>query len=204
MKALGVVQVSQRTNVEIIGQSLDLNYGQIRFNGDMLNPSLSAEAVRQISGQTVGVRISDKLSNPNIRVFNDAGLSEEQAMNALATGSLNESTTQTSTQEFRTQVTNNLAAAGLSLGLQGTRGITNDIGRALGLESLVVDASGNSTDTNVNVTGYITPDLYIRYGVGVFSAETSLSMRYQLTRRVYVEATSATEKVVNMVYRWRF
>ena len=34
------------------------------------------------------------------------------------------------------------------------------------------DASGTDSDTNANVTGYITPDLYI-HGVGVFNAQSS-------------------------------
>lgn len=205
MQGRGLVQVSERTKVDIIGQNLELNYAQIRFDGDLLNPRLSIEGVRQIDGQTVGVRVTDRVANPNIQIFNDAGLSEQQAMNALATGSLSEdSGTQITEQNIRSQVTNSLAAAGLSLGLQGTRGVTNELGRALGLESLTLDASGNAHDTNVNVTGYISPDLYVRYGVGVFNAQTSLSARYQLTRRVYLETTITTEKVIDAVYRWRF
>ncbi|MDO5651128.1 MAG: translocation/assembly module TamB domain-containing protein [Moraxella sp.] len=205
LQGRGVIQVSKRTTVDVIGQNLDLNYAQIRFNGNVQNPRLSIEAAREIDSSTVGVRVTGVLANPNISVFNDAGLSEQQAMNALVTGSLNNSgSTQISEQGLKTQVTNNLAAAGLSFGLQGTRGITNQLGRALGLQSLVVDASGGTDDASVNVTGYITPDLYIRYGVGVFNAESSLSMRYQLTQRVYIEATSATENFIDMIYRWRF
>ena len=43
MQALGVVQVSKRKKIDVIGQNLDLNYAQIRFDGDMLNPRLSIE-----------------------------------------------------------------------------------------------------------------------------------------------------------------
>ncbi len=205
MQALGVVQVSERTKIDVIGQNLDLNYAQIRFNGDLTNPRLSIEGEKQIEGQTVGVRIRGTAADPDITVFNDAGLGEQQAMNALITGRISEaSDTGITEQGFRSQVTNHLAAAGLSLGLSGTREITNQIGQALGFQSLTIDASGNSDDTNVNITGYITPDLYIRYGVGVFNAESSLSMRYQLTRRVYIEATSATENMVDVIYRWKF
>lgn len=204
-QARGVVQVSERTKIDGIGQNLELNYAQIRFNGDMLNPRLSIEAEKEVESQTVGVRIKGTANAPDISVFNNAGLSEQQAMNAIITGRLDSSAdSQISEQGFRSQVTNNLAAAGLSLGLSGTRSLTNQIGSALGLESLTVDASGNSSDTHVNVTGYITPDLYIRYGVGVFNAQTELSMRYQLTRRVYVQATSTTENMVDVIYRWKF
>lgn len=205
MRAKGVIQVSRRTNVNIFGQSLELNYGQVRFNGDVMKPNLSIEAVKNISGKTVGLRVKGSTESPNIVVFNNAGLTQQQAMNALVTGRIdNKSATQISEQGFKSEVTNNLAAAGLSFGLSGTRSLTNQIGQAFGLQSLTVDASGNSEDTNVNVTGYVTPDLYIRYGVGVFNAQNSLSIRYQLTRRIYVEATSAAENAVDVVYSWQF
>ena len=205
MRATGVVQVSRRTNINAFGQSLELNYGQVRFNGDVMKPNLSIEAVKEISGKTVGVRVKGSTESPNIIVFNNAGLTQQRAMNALVTGRIdNKSATQISEQGFKSQVTNNLAAAGLSFGLSGTRNLTNQIGQAFGLQSLTVDASGGSEDTNVNVTGYVTPDLYIRYGVGVFNAQNSLSVRYQLTRRIYVEATSAAENAVDVVYSWQF
>ncbi len=205
MRAKGVVQVSRRTNINAFGQNLELNYGQVRFNGDVMKPNLSIEAVKNISGKTVGVRVKGNTESPNIIVFNNAGLTQQQAMNALITGRINnKSATQISEQGFKSQVTNNLAAAGLSFGLSGTRNLTNQIGQAFGFQSLTVDASGSSEDTNVNVTGYVTPDLYIRYGVGVFNAQNSLSIRYQLTRRIYVEATSAAENAVDVVYSWQF
>lgn len=205
MRARGVVQVSRRTNINIFGQNLELNYGQVRFNGDVMKPNLSIEAAKTISGKTVGVRVKGSTESPNIIVFNNAGLTQQQAMNALVTGRIdNRSATQISEQGFKSQVTNNLAAAGLSFGLSGTRNLTNQIGQAFGFQSLTVDASGSSEDTNVNVTGYVTPDLYIRYGVGVFNAQNSLSIRYQLTRRIYVEATSAAENAVDVVYSWQF
>ncbi|MEL0618922.1 translocation/assembly module TamB domain-containing protein [Psychrobacter proteolyticus] len=205
MRARGVVQVSRRTNINAFGQSLELNYGQVRFNGDVMKPSLSIEAAKTINGKTVGLRVKGTTDSPNIIVFNNAGLTQQQAMNALVTGRIdNKSATQISEQGFKSQVTNNLAAAGLSFGLSGTRSLTNQIGQAFGLQSLTVDASGSSEDTNVNVTGYVTPDLYIRYGVGVFNAQNSLSVRYQLTRRIYVEASSAAENAVDVVYSWQF
>ena len=205
MNALGVVQVSRRSTVDVFGQNLELNYAQVRFRGDVTNPTLSIEASKEIEGRTVGLRVKDRVSEPNITVFNNAGLTQQQAMNALVTGRIsNSGATQISEEGFKSEVTNNLAAAGLSLGLTGTRSLTNTIGDAFGLERLTIDASGTDSDTNVNVTGYITPDLYIRYGVGVFNAQSSLSLRYQLTRRIYVEATSSVENAVDVVYSFSF
>lgn len=205
MKAQGVIQVAKRSKVDVFGQSLNINYAQVRFDGHLTKPTLNIEGVKEIQGVTVGVQVKGDTSSPNITVFNNGGLSDQQAMNALVTGSINNTTGQnTSTEEFKSRVNNTLAAAGLSYGLQGTRRFTNQLGRAFGLQSLTLDASGTGTDTEVSLTGYITPDLYIRYGVGVFNATNTLSMRYQLTQRLYIEAKSAVNNSVDLLYNWKF
>ncbi len=205
MKAQGVVQVAKRSKVEIFGQNLNINYSQIRFNGVVANPNLNIETVKDVQGVTVGVRIKGTVEEPNIMVFNNGGLTEQQAMNALILGSLTNTTGEdTSTEAFKSRVNTALAAAGLSFGLKSTHSLTNQIGKAFGLESLTLDASGMGSDAEVNITGYITPDLYIRYGVGVFNTTNTLSMRYQLTRRLYIEAKSALTNSIDLIYNWRF
>lgn len=97
-----------------------------------------------------------------------------------------------------------MAAAGLSLGLGGTRGFTNQIGQAFGLSGLALDAQGTGDDTQVSVTGYITPDLYLRYGMGVFTAVNKLTLRYQINKRLYLEASESVERAVDIFYNWRF
>lgn len=205
MQAQGVVQVAKRSKADIFGQNLDINFAQVRFNGAVTKPTLNIEAVKDVQGVQVGVRVKGATNQPNIMVFNNGGLTDQQAMNALVTGSLTNTTGQnTNSEDFRNRVDNTLAAAGLSAGLSSTRGLTNQIGRAFGLQSLTLDAMGTSNDTEVNITGYITPDLYIRYGVGVFNAQSSLSMRYQLTQRLYLEAKSAVNQSVDLIYNWRY
>ena len=205
MKAEGVIQVSRRSKVEIFGQNLNLNFAQVRFNGEVMKPLLNVEADKDVQGVQVGVKVKGSATVPNITVFNNGGLSEQQAMNALVTGSLNNNSGQnTNQQDFRNRVNNTIAAAGLSYGLSGTHKFTNQIGRAFGLQRLTLDANGSGNDTLVSLTGYITPDLLIRYGVGVFTSQPELSMRYQLTRRLYIEAKSAINNSVDLIYNWRY
>lgn len=200
----GSIEVAKRVNVEAFGQSMDLTRGSVRFAGDITKPNLDIEAVKRISGSQVGLRIEGDATSPSIVVFNDAGLSEQQAMNALVTGRINNVGTTTTEAGFQNDVNNALAAAGISAGLQGTRSFTNKIGRGFGLSSLTVGATGSNDDANVNITGYLTPDLYLRYGVGVFTPINKLTLRYQMTNRVYLEATSAIEKAIDIFYNWRF
>lgn len=201
LRAFGVVQVARADTVHALGQRLTLNYANVRFEGAPRLPTIHIEASRQIEGETVGVRINGVAKNLNIEVFATGGLSQAQARSALITGS---ASGRVSESEFTGQINNTLAAAGLSFGLQGTQDFTNDLGRAFGLQSLIVDAQGTNVDTNVNITGYLSPELYVRYGVGIFNAQNSLSVRYQLTKSVYIEATNAAQNVVDVVYSRKF
>lgn len=204
LSANGEVSVSRQSRVEAFGQSLLLRKGIARFTGSLTNPVLEVEAVRSIQDNVVGVKIGGNPTRPEIDIFNDAGLTEQEALNALLTGRIGSNNSSTNTAGFKSEVNNTLAAAGLSLGLGGTRQFTNRIGQTFGLSGLAVDAEGVGDDTQVNVTGYITPDLYLRYGVGVFTPVNKLTLRYQINRRLYVEASSALEKAVDVFYNWRF
>lgn len=205
MSANGAIGVSQKVKVESYGQTLDLNRAIARFNGPLSNPTLDIDTTKKISNTTLGVRITGTAVTPNIQIYNDGGLSEQEALNALLTGRINQGSSSLSqTEGFKSDVNNTLAAAGISLGLGGTRALTNQIGHAFGLSGLALDAQGTGDDTQVSVTGYITPDLYLRYGVGVFTTVNKLTLRYQMNKRLYLEASESVERAVDVFYNWRF
>ena len=205
MQATGAIGASRQVKIEAYGQSLDLTRAIARFGGDLSNPVLDGDASKTIQGNRVGVRVTGNASRPLINIYNDAGLNEQEALNALLTGRIsNNSSGLTNTEGFKSDVNNTIAAAGLSMGLGGTRALTNSIGRSFGLSGLTLDAQGSGNDTQVSVTGYITPDLYLRYGVGIFTPVTKLTLRYQVNRRMYVEASSSVERAVDLFYNWRF
>lgn len=205
MRANGAIGVSQKVTIEAYGQRLDLNRAIARFNGALANPTLDVDTNKIISGSTVGLRVTGTASSPNIQVYNDAGLSEQEAMNALITGRINEGNSGLSNEAgFKSDINNTIAAAGISLGLGGTRAFTNQIGQTFGLSGLALDAQGTGDDTQVSLTGYITPDLYIRYGVGVFTPVNKLTLRYQMNKRLYLEASQSLEKAIDLFYHWRF
>ncbi|WOE42849.1 translocation/assembly module TamB domain-containing protein [Acinetobacter chinensis] len=205
MRANGAIGVSQKVKIEAYGQSLDLNRAIARFNGPLENPTLDIEANKNVQGSTIGVRVTGTASGPNIQIYNDAGLSEQEALNAMLTGRINEGTSGISqTEGFKSDVNNTIAAAGISMGLGGTRALTNQIGRTFGLSGLALDAQGTGNDTQVSVTGYITPDLFIRYGVGVFTPVNKLTLRYQMNKRMYLEASQSLERAIDVFYNWKF
>lgn len=206
MRANGAIGVTQSVPISAYGQTLQLNRAIARFNGLLLNPNLDIDASKSVQGNRVGVRVQGASLTPNIQIYSDAGLSEQEALNALLTGQVSSNTANSTatTESFKSDVNNAVAAAGLSMGLGGTRALTNQIGRAFGLSGLALDAQGTGNDTQVSITGYITPDLYLRYGVGVFTAVNRLTLRYQINRRLYLEASQDTQRAIDLFYNWRF
>lgn len=205
MRANGAIGVSQKVKIEAYGQSLDLNRAIARFNGPLSNPTLDVDTNKIIQGTIVGVRVTGTASNPNIQVYNDGSLTEQEAMNALITGRIDEGANNINqTETFKSDVNNTIAAAGISMGLGGTRAFTNQLGQSFGLSGLALDAQGTGDDTQVSVTGYITPDLYIRYGVGVFTPVNKLTLRYQINQKLYLEASQSVDRAVDFFYNWRF
>ncbi len=205
LRANGAIGVSQKVKIEAYGQSLDLNRAIARFNGPISNPTLDIDANKSVQGSMVGVRVTGTGAVPNIQIYNDAGLSEQEALNAIVTGRITEGSSGLSnTAGFKSDVNTTIAAAGISLGLGGTRALTNQIGKSFGLNGLALDAQGAGDDTQVSVTGYISPDLYIRYGVGVFTNVNKLTLRYQINKRMYLEASESLERAIDVFYNWRF
>ncbi len=205
MQANGAIGVSRQVTIEAYGQRLDLNRAIARFSGELSNPSLDIDATKNVQNSTVGVRVTGVATRPDIQIYNDAGLTEQEALNALLTGRISSgSSAVNNTEGFKSDVNNTIAAAGLSMGLGGTRALTNQIGRSFGLSGLALDAQGSGDDTQVSVTGYITPDLYLRYGVGIFTPVNKLTLRYQVNRRLYMEASSSLERAVDLFYNWKF
>lgn len=203
LQANGAIGTSRQVKIEAYGQSLDLKRAIARFGGQLSNPALDIDANKNVQNALIGLRVTGSANRPNIVIYNDAGLSEQQALNALLTGNIADGTN-ANAESFKSDVNNTIAAAGISMGLGTTRALTNQIGRSLGLSGLALDAQGAGNDTQVSVTGYITPDLYVRYGVGVFTPVTKLTLRYQINRRLYLEASSSVERAVDLFYNWRF
>ena len=189
----------------VLGQDMTIKKAQLDFSGPLSNPALDIEVSKKIQGTEVGITVSRNLERPKINFVSDGGLSEQEALNAILTGRIQDgSSSSTQTDRFKNDMNNSLAAAGLSLGLGGTRQFTNEFGKGLGLKGLSLDAQGTADDAQVSITGYLSPELYIRYGIGVFTPVNKLTLRYQASSRLYVEASQSIERALDVFYNWKY
>ena len=179
------------------GQRLTIRRARLLFTGVLSQPYLDIEAIRRIDDENViaGLRITGNAEQPRVDVFSEPAMSQEQALSYLVLGRPLGADTGDS---------NLLARAALGLGLAGSASITGNVAQRLGIEDFQLDTEGSGADTSVVASGKLTDRLTLRYGVGVFEPANTVALRYQLTKRIFLEAASGLASSLDVFYRRDF
>lgn len=92
----------------------------------------------------------------------------------------------------------------LGLGLYGGTPLAEQMAETFGVEEFDVTTSGQGDSTAVNLSGYLSPRLFVQYGIGVFSPVNTLTLRYQLRPRLFLEAVNGIENILDLLYTFEF
>lgn len=198
LEAVGEVGLDKEARYEAYGQKLKVRRGQLVFAGNITQPGIDAEAIREVDDKVVGIRVQGRANAPEATLFSEPTMAQEEMLSYLILGR---------PLAGRTAGTSNdamLAAAAIKLGARGGQGLTSGLGNVLGVQDLALDAEGNGDDTQVKVSGYLSPDLYLSYGVGVFTPVNKVTLRYQIRPKLYLEAVSSLENAIDLFYNFRF
>ena len=177
---------------EAYGQDLTIEEGgTLLFTGPLDDPTLDVRAVRPGSDVKVGVHLRGTGQAPEATVFSQPAMSEA---NALAYLLLGRPLSDASSAEGDT-----LKKSAVALGLKRAVPVTDQIGRAVGLDELGFDA--DEADTGAIMAGkQLTPDLYVRYSYGLFSRLGALLVRYRLSSKLGLEARTAEDQSLDLIY----
>jgi len=98
-----------------------------------------------------------------------------------------------------------LQTAALALAVRGGRSLGGGVASALGVQEFGLETRGSGDDTELVVTGRINDRLLLKYGRGVFDSQNTLYLRYDLTKKLYLEAaTSAVQNAADLFYSFSF
>ena len=97
-----------------------------------------------------------------------------------------------------------LTSALIGLGISQTGNLVGTIGNAFGISDLGVDTTGTGDNAQVVVSGYVLPRLQVKYGVGLFDSLTTLTLRYRLMPKLFLESISGVNQSVDLLYRFEF
>ena len=179
---------------DAFGQELDLRRARILFVGALNRPYLDIEAVREVDTVVAGIRLSGPVDEPETEVFSEPSMPQSDALSYVILG-----------RPPRGQGDEGqMSRAALSLGLTQASKITQGIGNELGIRNLTLEAEGSGEQASVVASGYITDELSLRYGVGIFEPITTVALRYDLGRYFYLEAASGLAASLDIFYTRNF
>ena len=190
----GQGQISVNGTYKAYGQNLQIQQGLLLFASTPIdNPGLNIRAVRSLTpnatideGQQVGLMISGTAQRPVLTVFSNPVMEQSDALSYLVTGK--------PLSQVKGGEGNMVNAAAQALGSATGNLLAKSIGSKLGIDDIGVSSSdalgGNSAFT---VGKYLSPRLYLSYGVGLFEPGQVITLRYRLSKRWSFEAQNATD-----------
>ena len=177
------------------GQDLLIEEGKILMNGPPDQPYLAINAIRNPENTqddvVAGIRVTGPAKDPNIEIYSAPAMPQANALSYILRG-------QNIDGESSGSMTTTLI--GLSLAKSGR--LTGKIGEAFGVQDLQLDTTGSGNESQVTVSGYILPNLQVKYGVGIFNSLAEFTVRYRLIQNLYVEVVSGLDSAVDLLYQF--
>jgi translocation and assembly module TamB len=191
--AVGEIEVSEGT-FKAYGQDLTIERGRLIFAGGPLDdPGIDLRAYRTASDGTIaGIQAQGTLKKPEVTLYSTPVMTESEALAYLLLG---HPLGQASPQEGSL-----LANAATSLGLKGGNLIAKKLAARFGLESATLESSGGLDQTALVLGKYLSPRLYVSYGLGLFEPINTFRIRYILNKRYTLQAESGTGTSADILY----
>ncbi len=181
------------------GQDLIVRKGQLLFSGPADQPLLNIEAIRNPDSTendvVAGVRVTGNADAPKLEVFSDPTMSQEEALSYLLRGQGLDSSGADSSA---------MTSMLIGMGVAQSGKLVGKIGEAFGVSNLALDTEGVGDSSQVVVSGYVLPGLQVKYGMGIFDSLATLTLRYRLMPKLYLEAVSGVDQALDLLYQFEF
>lgn len=189
----GQGQVSVSGTYKAYGQNLHIERGQLLFASTPVdNPGLNIKAVRKLNpnatideGQEVGLLITGTARRPVLTVFSNPVMEQSDALSYLVTGK--------PLSQVKGGEGNMVGAAAQALGSATGDLLAKSIGAKTGLDMGVSSSDALGGSAAFTVGKYLSPRLYLSYGVGLFDPGQVITLRFRLSHRWNFEAENATD-----------
>ncbi|MFW2373716.1 MAG: translocation/assembly module TamB domain-containing protein [Gammaproteobacteria bacterium] len=175
------------------GQRLDVEHGRVLYTGGPLtNPGLDLRAVRHINNITAGIKLIGTLNHPQLELFSIPAMGQTDTLSYLLLGRPMENA---SGEEGAM-----MAKAALALGLSGGDRVARVLGERFGLDEMRVESNDSGDQASLVVGRYLSPKLYVSYGVGLMETVNTLSLRYQISDKWQIKAESGGDQGADLLY----
>ena len=178
------------------GQDLTVEHGRLRFAGGPIdNPGLDLRAYRKTpDGTTAGVDVKGTLKNPALTLYSDPAMSQGDALAYLILGHpLNQNTTK--------QEGSLVERAAASLGIAGGNLLGKKFAKQFGFETARIEThGGNLQEASLVVGKFLSPKLYVEYGLGLFDQASMIRIEYILSKKWTLRAETGENNGADVLY----
>lgn len=169
------------------GQDLTIQNGRVLFaGGPVSEPTLDVRAVRRpAEGILVGVRVRGQVQQPDFTIFSEpSSMTQSEQLSWLVLGRPLDGASAAETSL--------VTRAALALGVKGGNFLARNIGDRIGVDDIGIESEGAQAGEAALVVGkYLTPKLYVSYGLGLFRPVSTVRLRYILSPRWQLETQSS-------------
>lgn len=182
----GTVRVSG--TYKAYGQDLTIQDGELLYASTPLdNPRLRIEATRTIEDVVAGLRVRGSAQSPELTVFSDPPMGQANALSYIVAGKpLDEIGSGEGEGDAVQAATRSLGAAAGGL-------LAKNVGRRLGADELSVKDDEMIGGAALTVGQYLSPRVYLSYGVGLFEPGEVVTLRYKINSDLSVQAQRGPE-----------
>ncbi len=166
------------------GQQLDITRGELSWNNSIVSdPIINIRAQRQVGDVVAGIDVTGRAQAPRAAVWSDPAMQRSEAMAYLVLGRSLEGATGGEAQQV------DAASAALAA---GSGVLASQLGAKLGFDDAGVSQSRALGGSVVGVGKYLSPRLYVGYGVSLVGSGQVLTLKYLLRKGFDVQIESST------------
>ncbi|OMH26266.1 translocation/assembly module TamB domain-containing protein [Motiliproteus sp. MSK22-1] len=185
-RATGTLKVASG-QYRLYGQDINIQRGSLIFSGGPVdNPGLDLRVSRKVDEVTAGARVGGTLKQPRLSLFSVPSMPENNLLSYLLFGRPPGSATTRSEQDL-------LLRAASSLVMMGGNMLTEKISDSPMIDELGLEAGNSFNETSLFIGKYLSPKLYVKYGVGLLEPTSTFFMRYRLAKQWSLESQTGTK-----------
>jgi len=174
-----------------LGQELRVDPGRLLFNGPIEDPGVDARAFVRASDQTeAGFQIRGTVKDLDVSTYSVPPKPESDIIAYILFGRPMSETTGVEGSEA-----SNTAA------ILGANVLAMSLAPSLGLDEARIDTGTSQNKAQLVVGKYLSPRLYLGYGVGIYEPISTFRVRYLLSARWSIEAITGDQQSTDLLYR---
>ncbi len=174
-----------------LGRLLDIDRGRLLFQNVPLNdPAVDLRAQKEFPDVTAGVNVRGPLRTPRLTFYSEPQLSQSQIASLILAGGSLESV-QDATQP---------GAARNEMLAQGGAILAQRVGSHVGVDDVGIESDPLDSNTSLVLGKYLSPRLYISYGISLAEAINTLKLRYTIGDRWTIKTEAGQARSADIVY----